>query len=220
MGDEDWPGGQGNQRQVSPDGKFVWDGHNWVPVQQHAGQQGQPGPGGPGGPGGPIRTSPDGRFWWDGTQWVPTQPPVAAPQAGSYGTFAAGSPQPEKRGIPTVLKVVIGLVVLFAVGIVGLVVLAIAVGDPNEELSCQDVAEEAVGISDDQEDQMFVLEDVRDLEIIEDNRDSYETPSSGEEVILSCEGTGVWDKIDEAPVLVQKTVDADGDEWIRYEMTD
>jgi len=147
------------------------------------------------------------------------QQQVTQPVA-SYGTpFPTGPAQPPKRGIPTVLKVVIGLVALFAVGIVGLVVLAIAVGDPNGDLSCQDVADEAVGISDDQEDQLFILEDVRDLTIVEDNRDSYETPDSGEEVILSCEGTGVWDKIDEAPVLVQKTVDSDGDEWIRYEMT-
>ncbi|WP_148573063.1 hypothetical protein [Nocardioides caldifontis] len=210
MSDEDRTGDAGHQPQVSPDGKFVWDGHNWVPTRQPTQQQPQG-----------RQTSPDGRFWWDGRQWVPVQQPPQAPhQAPSYVAPYPTGQEPPKRGMATGLKVLVALAALFAVGVVGLVVLAVVVGDPNSDLTCEEVAEEAVGISDDQEGQLFVLEDVKALSIVEDNRDDYETPSSGEEVILSCEGTGVWDKLDETPVLVQKTIDSDGDEWIRYEMTD
>jgi len=38
--------------------------------------------------------------------------------------------------------------------------------------------------------------------------------------VLTCEGTGKWDSVDDTPVIVELAVDNDGDEWVRYEMTD
>jgi hypothetical protein len=38
--------------------------------------------------------------------------------------------------------------------------------------------------------------------------------------VLSCEGTGQWDTVGDAPVLVELAVGDDGEEWVRYEMTD
>jgi hypothetical protein len=44
-------------RQVSPDGKWLWDGKRWLPFT--------------GPPAGPPRVSPDGKCIWDGNQWLP-----------------------------------------------------------------------------------------------------------------------------------------------------
>jgi len=44
-------------RQVSPDGKWLWDGKRWLPFT--------------GPPAGPPRVSPDGKWIWDGNQWLP-----------------------------------------------------------------------------------------------------------------------------------------------------
>jgi hypothetical protein len=48
--------------QVSPDGKFYWDGARWVPLQSAADTNLIP-------RGGRWFT-PDGRLWWDGNRWL------------------------------------------------------------------------------------------------------------------------------------------------------
>jgi hypothetical protein len=46
--------------QVSPDGKFYWDGQRWGPMPEPP----------------PPLVSPDGLFYWDGERWVPTPAPA------------------------------------------------------------------------------------------------------------------------------------------------
>lgn len=57
--------------QLSPDGRYRWDGHTWQPVAPAA----QP----------PAavteQLSPDGRYRWDGQSWLPVQQAVAPPAA-------------------------------------------------------------------------------------------------------------------------------------------
>jgi hypothetical protein len=52
--------------QYSPDGRYFWDGQQWIPVA--------PAPA-------PVQLSPDGRHSWDGQQWVPvaSSPPRVGP---------------------------------------------------------------------------------------------------------------------------------------------
>ncbi len=47
--------------QVSPDGKFYWDGQRWVPMQAALAPE----------PPQPRQLSPDGKYYWDGERWVP-----------------------------------------------------------------------------------------------------------------------------------------------------
>jgi len=176
--------------------------------------------------------SPDGRWQWDGHNWVPRQPQQAAqqpPYAGAqppqpqYGVPQPGYPQPgypqPKKGMPTWGKVLIGVLSV----VVALMVLLTVVGllvDSNDysAWSCQDVADKAVKVSEDN-DGLLVLTDVTDLTVVEDHRTDFTPPDSGRGVVLSCKGTASWDAIDDTPVLVELSADSDG-EWVRYEMTD
>ena len=56
-------------RQLSPDGKYWWDGSKWVPLDV---QSAPP----PVVQSGSIQRqfSPDGRWWWDGQRWLPYKP--------------------------------------------------------------------------------------------------------------------------------------------------
>lgn len=47
--------------QVSPDGKFYWDGTRWVPMPAAAAPE----------PPQPRQLSPDEKYYWDGERWVP-----------------------------------------------------------------------------------------------------------------------------------------------------
>lgn len=187
------PGGGQPIGQLSPDGNWRWDGHNWVPAHQP--QQGA-----------------SGQAPW------PQAPQQQYPQQ-QYGGMPPYS-APPKKGLPTWAKILIGVLVLF----VGLIILLTIVGlavDSNDytDWTCEDVAKEAVQISDDNEG-MLVLTGVTDLEIVEDNREDFTPPETGRGVVLSCEGTGSWDGIDDTPVLVELAASDDGDEWVRYEMQD
>lgn len=77
---------------LSPDGRWRWDGTQWV-------QAAAPAPS-------PATLSPDGRSSWDGTQWVATAVPAPAPAAlspdgrwGWDGTqwIPVGPPAPQTR---------------------------------------------------------------------------------------------------------------------------
>lgn len=67
--------------QVSPDGKFYWDGAQWVPVQ-HRPAEASTATTETATPAsttnvivrGGRSLSPDQRFWWDGAQWLPYRP--------------------------------------------------------------------------------------------------------------------------------------------------
>jgi len=52
--------------QISPDGKYFWDGQKWTPLQQPAKLE--------------PRFSDDRQWYWNGTEWVPAnQAPAPAP---------------------------------------------------------------------------------------------------------------------------------------------
>jgi hypothetical protein len=213
--------------QLSPDGKWRWDGHNWVPA--HVPGAGQPGQHGAPPHYGQAQPHP-GQPQYGQQQPAPyTQPqqpgyqqqPYGQQQYGQqqYGQQYGGMPAPTKKGLPTWAKILLTLLVLF----VGLIALLTVVGLTMEEdyadWSCEDVAEEALTIDEDKEE-MLSLTDVTDLEIVEDNREGFEAPADGRGVVLSCKGTGEWTDLGDAPVLVVLEAGEDGDEWVRYEMTD
>jgi hypothetical protein len=196
MSDEQPPGGQ-PIGQLSPDGRWRWDGHNWVPAQQ----QPQPAQ--------PYAAQPYA------TQQFPGQPYGGQ----QYGGFPPGT-VPPKKGVPTWAKVLIILLSLFVALIVLLTVVGLTVDETYGEWSCEDVAKEAVRISDEKGDTL-VLTEVSDLEIVEDHREDFSTPDTGQEVILSCEGTGSFEDVDETlPITVELSGDSEGDEWVSYEMTE
>ena len=73
--------GQPPPPQVSPDGKFYWDGARWVPVEHGSAEAPSPSTE----TATPSATtnviarggrwlSPDQKFWWDGGQWLPYRP--------------------------------------------------------------------------------------------------------------------------------------------------
>lgn len=193
---------QGGEDRLSPDGRYQWNGSEWVPVQ----------------------LSPDGRHWWNGSAWVPVQRPdqQAVPPVQPVQPVQPVYPpvvMPTKKGMPTAAKVVLGIVGVLAVGIAGLTVLGLMIDSDYSDWSCQDVADEAVTISDDNKG-MLILVKVTDLEIVEDHREDPPSPDKGRAVVLTCKGTGEWDDMGDTPVIVELTVDSDGEEWVRYEMTD
>ena len=174
-----------------------------------------PSTGGPAGPPSQPPISPDGRFWWNGTQWVPVQQAPAQPHPGAAPYGYPGPP--AKRGLPTAVKVLIGVLSVLVLGMVGLFVVGVLVDDGYSDLSCADLAKKAVDISD--TGKPIVLKGVTDLTVVEDHRGDYATPSSGENTILSCRGTADWSTIDDTPVLVKMTIDSDGKTWVKYEIT-
>ena len=184
---------------ISPDGKWQWDGHNWVPRQPQPAPQMPP-------------------------QSGPQQYAVPPPGQQQYGVPQPGYAQPgypqPKKGMPLWGKIGIGLGIAF----VALIVLLTAVGllvDSNDysAWSCQDVADRAVKISD-ENGGMLVLTKVTDLTIAEDHRTDFTPPDTGRGVVLSCTGTGSWDQMGDTPVTVELSADNDGQEWVRYQMAD
>jgi hypothetical protein len=74
--------------QLSSDGRWRWDGEQWVPVKPPSSKQ--PELGGPGAP----QLSTDGRWWWNGYEWAPAEPASSKrtkpPGAGALANIAAG----------------------------------------------------------------------------------------------------------------------------------
>jgi hypothetical protein len=86
--------------------------------------------------------------------------------------------------------------------------------------TCDDLASEAVRISEEQEAVVKLLK-VRQPDVVEDNRETYEVPSGGDDVlVLSCKGVGVWSDATKSDVQLELTVDSDGDEFVSYEPID
>jgi hypothetical protein len=95
-----------------------------------------------------------------------------------------------------------------------------AVGDAVEAASyktatCDDLAKEAVRISEKQDVQLLK---VRSAKIVTDNRKTVAKPSGDKAaLVLSCRGTGVWsDAGDNSPVLLKLTIDSDGEQFVEY----
>jgi len=208
------PGDAQTSGQLSPDGNWRWDGHNWVPARQA--------PQGPAQPAYPQSGQPQYG------QQPPPQPQYGQPQYAQQPTPAYASPQyggyppgmvPPKKGLPGWAKVLITLLVLFVGLIVLLTVVGLAVDEDYADWSCDDVAKEALTIDDDKGESL-ALTDVSDLEIEEDNREDFKAPESGRGLVLSCKGTGEWTDLGEAPVRVTLEADADGDQWVTREIVD
>jgi hypothetical protein len=84
--------------------------------------------------------------------------------------------------------------------------------------TCDELADEAVRISSESNDSSKLLK-VREPAVVSDNRDTYKKPTgTGEALVLSCSGTGVWsDGGDNSKVVLKLTVDADGESYVAYE---
>jgi hypothetical protein len=69
--------------QISPDGRWIWDGKQWLPVANPSSR--------------PLQVSPDGKWVWDGTRWLPiAQPPPAVFPAWSVIAEEATAPAPHR----------------------------------------------------------------------------------------------------------------------------
>jgi hypothetical protein len=211
MSTENPEGGQ-PAGQLSPDGNWRWDGHNWVPAHQPpAAAAPQPSQGAPAPYGAPPQQAAQQPY-----PQQPQQPPHPQQQ---YGGGMPPGMTPTKKGLPIWAKILIGLVVLFVGLIALLTIVGLTMAEDYADWSCEDVAEEALSIDEDK-DEMLSLTDVTELEIAEDNREGFEPPADGRGVVLSCEGTGEWTDLGEAPVLVVLEAGDDGEEWVRYEMVE
>lgn len=85
--------------------------------------------------------------------------------------------------------------------------------------SCEDLATEAVDVSVTQDAAVELLK-VRQPRVVKDRRETYKLPTgSAEALILSCTGTGVWSDGTKSPVVLEYTVDSDGDTWVAYKPT-
>lgn len=87
--------------QLSKDGRWRWDGHQWVLVKARSSRPSPlPGPGAP-------QHSPDGRWWWNGYQWVPAKPGSAGPPEprgpGALANIAGGLGMGALVGLPVAL---------------------------------------------------------------------------------------------------------------------
>jgi hypothetical protein len=82
--------------------------------------------------------------------------------------------------------------------------------------SCDQLAAEAARMPKNGNVQLLK---VRSPGIVQDNRRSYTKPTgTGDALILSCQGTGVWsDGGPDSPVLLKLTIDKDGDTFTGYE---
>ncbi len=90
---------------------------------------------------------------------------------------------------------------------------------PFEDLDCEKLAKEAVRVSSEQEAQVRLIK-VRGVKVRKDNRMSFKKPTGDKSaLVMSCKGTGVWSDGDDRPVLVNLSVDADGDEFVEYKET-
>jgi hypothetical protein len=211
--------------QLSPDGNWRWDGHNWVPARQAPApgaqqpfQQGQQPPPQQQPQQPPPQQQPQQPYAQQQPQYPQQQPYAQQPYGQQYGGMPPGTP-PKKKGLPTWAKILIGLLVLF----VGLIALLTIVGLTMEEdyadWSCEDIGKEAVRISE-ENDGVLVLKDVTGLSIEEDNRETFTPPEEGRGIVVSCTGDGEWDPLGDAPVTVTLEVGKDGEEWVGYEMTE
>jgi len=90
-------GSQARTPLISPDGRWIWDGRQWLPFANPSSR--------------PLQTSPDGKWMWDGSQWLPVARSGAANgavfPAWSVVTEAAAAqpvarPRPELEPIPVI----------------------------------------------------------------------------------------------------------------------
>lgn len=88
--------------------------------------------------------------------------------------------------------------------------------DAADNYDCDDLASEAVRISA-EDDGLITLLKVRNPTIVKDNRYTFSTPSGDEDnLILSCDGSGVWSTGETVDVVMRLTIDSDGDQFVYF----
>lgn len=167
MGDEDGVdiGGQPTSGEstraphLSPDGRWWWDGAQWVPANQPAPP---PAPA-------TLRLSPDGRYQWNGQAWVPVVPTssMARPAA------------PATRGSGSKTWLIVGLAIAGAVALfVAIGILAIASDSQHQDRVSAKSLASGGGVGDglpgDQRDFLTAVadgqsaaEDANELQVVE-----------------------------------------------------
>lgn len=84
--------------------------------------------------------------------------------------------------------------------------------------TCEDLADEAVLISQEGGDLLSIVE-VSELAIGEDHRTDYDVPSGTDEsLVLSCTGTAAWEDGSSDPVLLELTLDGAGEVYVYYDL--
>ncbi|WP_216656530.1 DUF2510 domain-containing protein [Nocardioides marmotae] len=168
--------------------------------------------------------------WWDGAAWTEHTSPAYP----TYPTYPVDPAQvSEAPPVPRVSRsakvlVGVGVAALLMVWVLAFVLVFDAIeqigdgraggfADLDAEDACATAVDEAVRISE-EEAPPVLLEDVRALRVLEDRRETHETPASGEATVLTCRGTGVWSDGDTTTeVVVGVTVDAEGTHYVFYE---
>jgi len=85
-----------------------------------------------------------------------------------------------------------------------------------ESYSCSDLAGEAV--SGGAKSRGVKLLKVRNPHVLKDNRSTVETSTGdGENLVLSCEGAGVWSDGTTVPTLLKYTVDSAGNTFVEWQ---
>jgi hypothetical protein len=94
-----------------------------------------------------------------------------------------------------------------------------APAETGSDVTCGELADEAVRISEEQSEQSqgLLLIKVRQPKIVKDKRKSYKLPKGDKEaVILVCRGAGVWSDGESRDVRLKLTIDADGDQFVEF----
>lgn len=194
----------------------------------------------------PPPVSPDGKFWWDGTRWLPFVSHDAASAAGNTSPTYPAPPVPNQAGprvIPPrtqgleteapsgkksgfrwswVFRAVVPLAVLIWFLVPKIADSMRAPGSDTSsgslnQATCDDLADEAVRISAEDAGLGAKLLKVREARTVEDNRDTYQTPTGSDEaLVLACRGEGAWSDGSKIDVRIELSVDSDGESWVFF----
>jgi hypothetical protein len=212
MSDEPRPGSDGETPPppvVSPDGKFWWDGTQWQPFTTHdaTGTSQTPSPAGP--PESAGLASSGARVIPPLTHTVSSE---RSDNAGSGSKFQWS----------WLFRVAIPLAVLGwfiwpqISGWVSETGVDVASQD-MDSITCDELADEAVRISEEDTGFGVKLLKVHTPQLVEDNRDDYEIPTgANRERIMACRGGGSWADGDTVDVRVELSVDADDEQWVFF----
>jgi hypothetical protein len=86
-----------------------------------------------------------------------------------------------------------------------------------DSITCDELADEAVRISEEDTGFGVKLLKVHTPQLVEDNRDDYEIPTgANRERIMACRGGGSWADGDTVDVRVELSVDADDEQWVFF----
>ncbi|WP_019135296.1 DUF2510 domain-containing protein [Cellulomonas massiliensis] len=159
----------------------------------------------------PDPQQPGWQRWFDGERWTPHVQP-APPGALPAAPYGAG----PRRRTPT--GVIVGVVVGGCVAALVLVGVAAAIAVPavvrQQEkaevaaLTCDDAVEDAVALS--QDDDEIPVVSIDDVTLVEDRRADFRRPSgTGDVLVLTCAGSATWEDGFTADATVELYLDAE-----------